>query len=243
MTNHIINQTQTQNFKSYKSIGLLLIIGAIGVLIPYTILTITFEYPDILRQDVATILSKFRAAGAPLIFTWLAFALLGMPLMLAYIKIGQIFEKQYSNIKWITTIGVVSGIVQIIALLRWVFVVPVIASTYANASDLASQEAAKMAFVLIHQFAGVLLGEHIGQLFTIIWTIMISITFLKSSFFPKYLAYLGIFSSIIYFMAQAELLATVINYFPVWNLAGFIGSTMWLIWLILIGVYFLRKQE
>jgi hypothetical protein len=42
--------------KKEKTIGLLLIAGAIGVLIPYTILTITFEYPGILRQHTGTLL-------------------------------------------------------------------------------------------------------------------------------------------------------------------------------------------
>ena len=50
-----------------KTIGLLLIAGAIGVLIPYTILTVTFEYPDILRQNTGTILTKFHREGSSLI--------------------------------------------------------------------------------------------------------------------------------------------------------------------------------
>ena len=47
--------------KPEKTIGLLLIAGATGVLIPYTILTMTFDYPDILRQDTGTILTRFHA--------------------------------------------------------------------------------------------------------------------------------------------------------------------------------------
>ena len=43
-----------------KKIGWLLIAGAIGVFIPYTILTMTFEYPDILRQDIGVVLTKFH---------------------------------------------------------------------------------------------------------------------------------------------------------------------------------------
>lgn len=89
-----------------KTIGLLLITGAIGVFIPYTILTIIFEYPDILRQDAGIILTKFHNGGSPLIFTWWAFAILGLPLLIAYILIGQKFETSLSFIKWVTTLGV-----------------------------------------------------------------------------------------------------------------------------------------
>lgn len=69
--------------KSETKIGWLLIAGAIGVFIPYTVLTITFEYPDILRQDTGIVLTKFHEGGASLIFTWWFFAILGMPLLIA----------------------------------------------------------------------------------------------------------------------------------------------------------------
>src|ERR1700741_537783 len=145
-----------------KTIGLLLIAGAVGVFIPYTLLTITFEYPDILRQDAGTILTKFHEGGSSLIFTWWAFAILGLPLLISYILIGQKLENRLTFIRWVTSIGVISGIVQIIALLRWVFVVPVIANTYVASTDLGTKEAAKISFQTVHQFGGVLLGEHIG---------------------------------------------------------------------------------
>jgi hypothetical protein len=226
-----------------KKIGWLLIAGAIGVFIPYTILTMTFEYPDILRQDIGIVLTKFHDGGSALIFTWWAFAILGLPLLIAYIKIGQQLENRISFIKWVTILGVISGIVQIIGLLRWVFVVPVIANNYVTATDPIVKEIAKSSFQTIHQFGGVLLGEHIGQLFTIGWTIMISIAFIKLKFFPKWVSWLGIISSIIYLLAQAELFATVVPGFPVWRMAGFIGSTLWLIWLIITGIMFIRVKK
>ena len=227
--------------KKEKTIGLLLIAGAIGVFIPYTILTMIFEYPDILRQDTGTILTKFHDGGSSLILTWWAFAMLGLPLLIAYILIGQKFENKLGFIKWVTTFGVISGIVQIIALLRWVFVIPVIANSYISAGDAATKTAAIISFQTIHQFAGVLLGEHIGQLFTIIWTVMTSYAFIKLNIFSKWVSWFGIVASVIYLMGQAELFATIIQGFPVWNMAGFIGSTLWLIWLLIIGINFIKN--
>ena len=106
--------------------------------------------------------------------------------------------------------GVISGIVQIIALLRWVFVIPVLANSYVSAGDAATKAAPVISFQTIRQFGGVLLGEHLGQLFTIIWTVMISYAFIKLNFFPKWISWLGIVASVIYLVAQAELFATVI---------------------------------
>ena len=226
--------------RTEKVIGLLLIAGAIGVFIPYTILTIIFEYPDILRQEMGTILTKFHAGGSKLIGTWFAFAVTGLPLIPAYILIGQKLEKKSALVRTATTIGVIGLIVQMIGLLRWTFVVPVLANNYVQATDESTRAAAVMAFKTIHQFAGVLLGEHLGQLFTVIWAITISLVLGKLKLVPKWINWLGIISSSIYLMAQAELLATVMPGFPVWDMAGFIGSTLWLIWLIIIGVRFLK---
>lgn len=229
--------------KTDKIIGLLLISGAVGVLIPYVILTLNFDYPDVLRYDTGTILTRFHAGGSSLIFTWWAFAILGLPLLIAYILIGQKFENKLNFIRWVTTIGVISGVVQIIGLLRWVFVVPVLSNQFISAPDEATKVAVVSSFRLIHQFGGVLMGEHLGQLFTITWTLFMSYTFFKLKTFPSWVAVLGIVSAVVYLLAQAELFATVIPGFPVWGMAGFIGSTSWLIWLMIIGVLFIRNNN
>ncbi len=227
--------------KSLRTAGILMITGAMGVLVPYTILTITFSYPDILREDAGVILHEFHKAGPGLIFTWLAFALLGLPLLVAYKLTGQQLENKIHYMGWTTTIGTISIVVQLIGLLRWVFVVPVLANEYHATHDPVVQSSLKSIFRVVHQYGGVLLGEHIGQLFTITWTIMTSLALKKSKLIPQWISHFGIAASVIYFIAQAELLATVIPGFPVWDMAGFTGSTVWLLWLIIIGLYLIRK--
>ena len=226
--------------RSEKAIGWLLIIGAVGVLVPYTLLTISFDYPNILRKETSVILSRFYEGGSKLIWTWFLFALGGITLIPAYILIGQKFEGRSLLTRIATIFGVTGLIVQMIGLLRWTFVVPVLASSFVNTTDEAIKASAVISFKTIHQFGGVLLGEHLGQLFTIIWTILISIVFARLKLVPKWITWLAYISSAIYLLSQAELLATVIPDLPVWDLAGFIGSTLWLIWLIIIGIKFLR---
>src|SRR5688500_6855440 len=140
-----------------------------------------------------------------------------------------------------TSMGVVGRVVQVVGLLRWTFVVPILADSFVNADNEPPKAAAIMAFKTIHQFGGVLLGEHLGQLFTIIWTVSISISFSKLKLVPVWIIWLGYISSLIYFLAQAELFGTVIHGFPVWDMAGFVGSSLWLLWLITIGVSFMKR--
>ena len=228
--------------KQEKIIGGLILTGAIGVFIPYTILTIIFEYPDILRQDTAVILTKFHEGGNQLIWTWFAFAITGLPLLPAYIMIGKKLENKSSLVRVATTIGIIGLIVQMAGLLRWTFVIPVLADSFVNATGEATKAAAIVSFKTVHQFAGVLLGEHLGQLFTIIWTVLISVSFAKLKLVPKWVSWLGYISSFIYLLAQTELLGTVMTGLPVWDMAGFIGSTLWLIWLIIVGIKFLKIE-
>jgi hypothetical protein len=228
--------------KPGKTIGWLLIAGAVGVFIPYSMLTIIFEYPVILRQDTAVILTKFHEGGSRLIWTWFAFAFIGIPLIPAYILIGQKLENKGSLIRVATTIGVTGLIVQMVGLLRWTFVVPVLTNSFVNAADESTKAAAIIAFKTVHQFGGVILGEHLGQLFTIAWTILLSISFARLKMFSTWINLLGFVSAFIYLLAQAELFATVIPGFPVWDMAGFIGSTLWLIWLVIIGIKFIKTK-
>lgn len=226
-----------------KTIGYLLLAASISLLISYTILTIVFEYPDVLRQDTAVVLTKFHAGGSSLICIWFAFAITGIPLIPAYILLGQKLERTATWIRVATNIGLVGLIVQMIGLLRWTFVVPILADTFVHAADNATQASAVMSFKIMHQFAGVLLGEHMGQLFTIAWTVLISAAFYKMQQFPKWIPISGCLSAGIYLLAQAELFATVISGFPVWEMAGFIGSTLWLIWLLIVGIFFIQRNK
>jgi len=228
---------------NYKTIGVLLVAGAIALLIPYTLLTIIFEYPVILRQETGTILTKFHEGGNRLIWTWFAFAITGIPLIPAYLLLGQELESRGPLVRMATTIGVIGLVVQMIGLLRWTFVVPMLANSYVESADTAIKAAAVMAFKTIHQFAGVILGEHLGQLFTIAWTILMTITFSRLKRLPHWVNWLGAVSAGIYLLAQAELFATVMPGFPVWEPAGFLGSTLWLIWLVIIGIYFIKTAK
>src|SRR5688500_11576705 len=129
-----------------KITGLLFIAGAIALFIPYTALTIIFDYPDILRRDAASVLTKFQEGGSVLIFTWFAFAMTGIPLLPAYILLGQKLENKSWLIRMATTIGVVGLIIQMVGLLRWTFVVPILADSFLNANDEPTKAAAIMAF-------------------------------------------------------------------------------------------------
>jgi len=98
-------------------------------------------------------------------------------------------------------------------------------------------------FQVVHQYGGVVLGEHIGQLFTIIWMVLLSLSLVQNRIFPRWLSIAGLVAASVYFLAQGELLATALPGFPVWGEAGFVGSLLWLGWLVTLGVLLLRAAK
>lgn len=225
--------------------GIVFIAVPVLLNIPYSILISTFDYPDILRLPAGDILTAFHQGGTSLIFTWWAFAIVGLPLLFAIVALQQILHREDTPyLPAATLFGVVSGLAQMIGLLRWTFVVPVLANAYADpSSNEATKESLSATFLAVHQYGGVIIGEHIGQTFTIIWMLLVSIAMLKSPLFRPWLGWFGIASGFVYLTAQLELFAIVIPDVPVFPLAGLLGSLLWLTWLVLIGVRLLRANK
>ncbi|MDB5080662.1 MAG: hypothetical protein JWP00_2586 [Chloroflexi bacterium] len=229
--------------------GILFILGAVLVQIPFTLLGITFEYPQILRESPGRILTRFHEGGTGLILEWFAFAWVGLPILLGVVMLQRVLSRGQGQgttalVKIATVLGVVALIVQIIGLLRWVFVVPVLASIYTSPNTSpATKEAVEVVFWAVHQFGGVLLGEHLGQLLIICWMALISLTMFKSGLFKPWLGIFGLVASGVYFTAQAELLETVIPNFPVIAISGVAGSLLWLAWMVLMGIFLVRAEN
>ena len=231
------------NFR--KLTGIFFIVGAILVNVPYTLLIVNFDYPDILRQPTADIFAKFHAGDDALIYTWLAFAWVGLPILLGAVMLKRVLEKENSPfLETATTLGVIGFVVQLIGLLRWVFVVPVLARLFTDPkTDPATQASISTVFIAVHQYGGVVLGEHIGQFLTILWMSLISGVIYRSKMFSKWVAWLGWFASAVYLLAQTELFATAIPNFPVIDWAGLYGSLLWLVWMIVVGVYLFKYNK
>jgi hypothetical protein len=223
--------------------GWYFIVGAVLVNIPYTLLIVNFDYPDILRKSAADVLTRFHAGGAELICTWLVFAWVGLPILLGIIFLNKAMELDTPFMQLARIAGVIGAITQMVGLLRWVFVVPVIANMYVDvsASD-AARQAALVAFQVVHQYGGVVIGEHLGQVFTILWMALVSVTMLKSNLFKAWLGWLGLVASVVYALAQTELLATVIPGIFVVSIAGLAGSLLWLVWMFILGVFLTRAR-
>jgi len=230
--------------RTRQTTGSLLILGAILVNIPFTLLSMKFDYPDILRASAGEILERFAAGGPALVWTWLAFAWLGLPILVGVLLLPRAMEDDTPAGQVALLFGGLGAFVQMVGLLRWPFVVSVLARLYTapQASEV-TREAVAAVFQAVHQYGGVVIGEHIGQAFTILWMVLVSASMLRGNQFPRWLPASGLVAALVYTFAQGDLLATAIPGFPVWDLAGLLGSLLWLTWLIALGIQLLRTAR
>ena len=139
-----------------------------------------------------------------------------------------------------TAIGATSVVLSVAGFLRWVFVVPPLAREYV-AGDATTREAVAAAWTAQHQYGGALLGEHLGELMAIAWSLTVAVVVLRTRVLPGWVGISGIAVSILYFLNQGDIMATAIPGFPVWDLAGLVGSTTWGLWVAALGVAVLRR--
>ena len=66
-------------------------------------------------------------------------------------------------------VGVLAGLVQMLGLLRWVYLVPWLARAHVEAKP-EEQRSIEITFEAFHRFLGVGVGEHLGYLLTGLWS-------------------------------------------------------------------------
>jgi hypothetical protein len=59
---------------------------------------------------------------------------------------------------------------------------------------------------------------------------------------PRWVGVTGLVVSAVYLLDQGDVLATAVPGFPVWELAGLLGSTGWGLWVVALGVAVLRRR-
>ncbi|WP_138760713.1 DUF4386 domain-containing protein [Modestobacter altitudinis] len=224
-----------------RTTGALFIGGALAFAAAATVLSSTFDWPDILREPAGVVLPAFVAGGTSLVWTWFAtawtYAVLAVPILLLPTVLGR---RGDPALRVATYVGATSVVFALIGFLRWVFVVPPLADAYV-AGDATTRAAVDAAWTAQHQFGGALLGEHLGQLLAIAWSVTLSAIILRSAVLPRWLGITGLVVSALYLTNQGDVLATAVPGFPVWDLGGFIGSTAWGLWVAVLGVVILLR--
>lgn len=217
----------------YIVTGLVLIALPVAFNVLFFLLGRAFEYPDILRKPTDHILTQFAAGGRRLVRLWYAFAMTALLAIPMALLLAAVFDIDYHQLAIVSAIiGVLSGLTQAMGLLRWSLLVPSLASQYTDPkTPPAQRDALVVVFNAFHQYVGVVVGEHLGFLFTAVWTLIIAVMMIGSALFGGLMGALGIVSAV-------GILAGLLE--PAgWKPAGAINAVsyiVWSLWLIIAGI-------
>ncbi len=217
--------------------GVLLILTPIAFNVFFTLLSVTFEYPDILREPTSYVLERFDAGGSGLVAMWYGFMLTAVLFVPLAVMVNKVLARQDTPYMAVATaFGVVGGVVQFLGLVRWPFLVPYLADAYLDpASSEATRESVAVVFQTFNQYAGVGVGENLGYLFTGLWTALVALAMFGSPLpFKRWLSLLGMVSAVGIVVgmlepAGFEMAANIVV----------IGYILWSIWLLIFGIFLL----
>ena len=216
--------------------GLLLILIPIAFNVTFFLLQRAFEYPDILRKPTDTILRRFQEGGASLRKLWYAFTFSAVLFTPVPVMVQQVFQP---DAPWYlavgTTLGVLAGAVQFLGLIRWPFLVPTLADLYTRSkATQASRDAVEVVFQAFHRYIGVAIGEHLGYIFTSLWTILLCVAMIQTDLVNPLFGWLG--------MIPALGVLTGVFEETGFKAAGAINAIsyiLWSLWLVALGIRFL----
>lgn len=208
----------------------------VAVCVPFALLVQHFGYDDVLREPPGVILQRFHDGGPGLVLIWAAFAL-GC---LAFIPLALVMERSLRPathmVSWVAVVGIASALLQACGLLRWVFVVPAIADTWASAAEDPTRRAmAELAFGVVHQYGGVVIGEFLGQVFLVAWTLGTCALLARAGGAMRSLALVGVAICAGWVLGFSELLAPVVPGMPSIEAAP-IAFMSWEVWLLAVAL-------
>jgi hypothetical protein len=219
--------------------GVLLILLPIAFNLCFALLAQRFDYPDILRRPTSEVLARFRDGGTGLLLLWWAFAFTAVLLApLAVLLAAALAGANSAVVAVAATAGVLAGVVQSLGLIRWPFMVPYLARADADPDiSPARREAIDVVFQAFHRYLGVAVGEHLGYLFTGVWSVLTGFALIQATNTPGWLGVAGIVIGTLLMTCSFEFVGVFEE--QGWKLAGSvtpIAYIAWSVWLVATGV-------
>jgi len=222
--------------------GILLVLLPVAYNAAFTALAKSFDYPDILRRPTGEILERFAAGGNRLLLLWWGFAMTAVVFAPTVVLVSLTLSDANPAVVILAwAIGLLAAIVQFLGLVRWPFAVPHLARLAADpSSSQGTRDAVEVVFQTLHRYLGVAVGEHLGSLFTGLWTLLTGIALIQSDVLHWAFGVAGVVLAPAFLLGSLEFVGPFER--EGWKLAGalvpvaYIG---WSLWMLAVGIGFL----
>ena len=137
-----------------------------------------------------------------------------------------------------TTFGVLAAAVQFLGLIRWPLAVPYLARAATDPSaDRATEAAVEVTFQTLNRYLGVAVGEHLGYLFTGLWTAFAGVALIQSDLLHPAFGVAGIALAPLFVLGTAEFVGPFEP--DGWKISAAVVPVAyigWSIWLLTVGI-------
>jgi hypothetical protein len=152
--------------------------------------------------------------------------------------VGHLADANPTVLALATATGLLAALVQFLGLVRWPFAVPHLARLAADpAATPATRDAVEVVFQTLNRYLGVAVGEHLGYLFTGLWTALAGVSLIQSDLLHPLFGVVGLLLAPLFVLGSLEFVGA---FEPRgWGLAGslvqlaYIG---WSVWLLALGI-------
>lgn len=214
------------------ALGLSLAAFPLAVQIPFSLLIATYDYPDILMRGADEVLTRFHAGGPAMVWTWYAYALCTLGLGFAAVGLPEALEQRGAVARLSVVAGVIAALSQLLGLLRWTLVVPFLASRWVEHPE--QRAVLEPLYEVQHRLFGVMLGEHVGQLFMAVWAALVSVMLLRAAA-SRVLVGLGLLSAALFMVGLGAGLARAVPMPDFVTHAPLAGFLVWSVWAVAVG--------
>jgi hypothetical protein len=219
--------------------GLLLLVLPVAYNLLYILLARSFDYPDILRQPTDQVLARFAAGGSRLVLLWWGFTMSAVLLAPAVVLVSAtLTDANPTVLALATALGLLAALVQFLGLVRWPFTVPHLARLAGDpATTPATRDAVEVVFQTLNRYLGVAVGEHLGYLFTGLWTALAGVALIQSDLLHLLFGVVGLVVAPLFVLGSLEFVGP---FEPRgWKLAGILipfAYIGWSVWLLALGI-------
>lgn len=217
---------------------------AVHVLVLYaafTLLAMVFDFPDVLRRPAIERLDLFQQTRALVRPTYWVLTLTGLTQIAVTVFLFQAFrDRGRTLIVFGAVFGTLAGVFQALGFVRWAVLTPYLARAMA---DPGLPDVTRQAIALtegsFNRYAGMAVGEHMGNLALSVWTFCLALSMRRDPLFDGRLGIVGLALAPLAFLMALEpldvaphLLGAVVN----------VAFPAWVVWLVVIAASLWRAD-
>ncbi|MCB2225085.1 MAG: DUF4386 domain-containing protein [Desulfarculaceae bacterium] len=226
-----------------KASGVVFACSSLLMLTCFVLLGVKLGYPEILREETGVALAKFMAKADLARALYYGLMVSAVLVIMEAVLFHRVFRGPQNGV-WLELgkySGVCAGLCFIFGFMRWVFLVPFIAQSHAQAApDSALAQTGAFMFRAFDTYMGTTIGEHMGFLFLSLMLFFFGIAMILSaegSLWPAILGWLGILIGLGVLYGNTEVFG-----FPLAFDINRGATKLSLLWMIAVGVFLLASK-